>query len=284
MQKTFKEDWLNLILKVSCHFSLNSFFFYTFFAPGSHGDSFHTPPVTPVSDGPAYVPKTLHPTSPQPSSPAPISSPPPVPASSVKKAPSGLNPTPSSPPLDLRPRVKNASNSITADPRAGLILNQVKGQASLGRNGSPPTSTPRGLLSQRKPVTVTPTKSPLSQCSVSPLVGNSSEQNWKERDSGLSHSLLGGGESRSEDLEKLLEECKTTLGITGRHDGATSTAGTCRLQRKKRKEGDACNTFNTFWCSCILPSEILKHLMSEVKTLRSTLQVRPLRKCDGMGN
>lgn len=177
------------------------------------------------------MPKSLHPTSPQPSSPAPISSPPPVPglASSVKKAPSSLAPTPSSPHLDLRPHVKNASNSVTAD-RAGPVLNQVKGQASLGRNGSPPTSTPRSLLSQRKPVAVTPTKSPLSQCSVSPLVGNSSERNW--RDSGLSQSLLGGGESRSEDLEKLLEECKTTLGITGSHDGATSIAGECSLQNK----------------------------------------------------
>lgn len=190
------------------------------------------------------MPKSLNPTSPQPSSPAPISSPPPVPglASSVKKAPGSLTLTPSGPPLDLRPHTKNASNSVTGDPRAGLIHSQVKGQASLGRNGSPPTSTPRGLLSQRKPITVTPTKSPLSQCSISPLVGNSSERNWKERDSGLSQSLLGGGESRSEDLEKLLEECKTTLGITGSQDGATS------------------------------PAEILKHLMTEVKTLKSTLQ------------
>lgn len=202
-------------------------FFVVFFAPGSHADSFFTPPVTPVSDGPPFVSKGLHPTSPQPSSPAPISSPPPVPslASSVKKAPGSLTPTSSSPPLDLRPQTKNASNSVTSDPRAGLIHSQVKGQASLGRHGSPPTSTPRGLLSQRKPVAVTPTKSPLSQCSVSPLVGNSSEQTWKERDSGLSQSLLGVGESRSEDLEKLLEECKMTLGITGSQDGATSTAG-----------------------------------------------------------
>lgn len=190
------------------------------------------------------MPKSFHPTSPQPSSPAPISPPPPVPGptSSVKKAPSSLTPTPSSPPLDLRPHVKNASHSVTGDPRAGLILNQVKGQASLGRNGSPPTSTPRSVISQRKPVTVTPTKSPLSQCSVSPLVGNSYERNWKERDSGLSQSLLGGGESRSGDLEKLLEECKMTLGITGSHDEATSTAGECSLQKK----WDACSTFNIY--------------------------------------
>lgn len=242
------------------------FCFVFFFAPGSHGDSFHTPPVTPVSDGPSLPPRSLHPTSPQPSSPAPVSSPPPVPGltSSVKKAPSGLTSTPSSPPLHSRPHVKNSSNS--GDPRAGLILNQVKGQASSGRNGSPPTSTPRGLLSQRKPVSVTPTKS------VSPLVGSSGERKWKERDSGLSQSLLGGGEGRSEDLEKLLEECKTTLGMTGSHDGATSTAGESSLQ-KKIKTKFALNAPNTD-NSCLCSSEILKHLMSEVRTLKSTLLVR----------
>lgn len=58
-------------------------------------------------------------------------------------------------------------------------------------------------------------------------MSNPAERNWKERDSGLSQSLLGGGESQSqsEDLKKLLEECKTTLGITESQDGDTSTAG-----------------------------------------------------------
>lgn len=43
-------------------------------------------------------------------------------------------------------------------------------------------------------------------------------------------------------MERLLEECRKTLGVTGSKDGATSTAG------------------------------ILKHLLTEVKTLKSTLQ------------
>lgn len=195
-------------------------------APGSHSDSLPTPPVTPASDGPAFTPTALHPSSPQPSSPAPSSSPPPVPAvtPSVKKAPGSLSPNPASPPY-----TKNSSNSLTGEPRAGLVHSQVKGQASLGRNGTPPTSTPRNLLSQRKPGA--PKSLPLSQCSVSPLLGSSSERSWREeRDSGLSGSLLGGGESRGESrgegLEKLLEECKTTLGLSGSQDGATSsTAG-----------------------------------------------------------
>lgn len=114
-----------------------------------------------------------------------------------------------------------------------------------GRNGGPPTSTPRTLVSQGKTAAVSPTKSPSSICSASPVVGSSSGQNWRERDSGLSQSLLPGHdavESRSEELEKLLEECRTTLGISASQDGATNTA------------------------------EILKHLLTEVKSLKSTLQ------------
>ncbi len=60
------------------------------------------------------------------------------------------------------------------------------------------------------------------------MVGSSSGQNWRERDSGLSRSLLPvheAGDSQGEELEKLLEDCRTTLGITAGQDGATNTAG-----------------------------------------------------------
>lgn len=56
----------------------------------------------------------------------------------------------------------------------------------------------------------------------------SSGQNWRERDSGLSQSLLPGHESadgHGEELENLLEECRTTLGITASQDGPTNTTG-----------------------------------------------------------
>lgn len=120
-----------------------------------------------------------------------------------------------------------------------------KGQAALGRNGGPPTSTPRPPAFQGKTVAISPTKSPSSLCSASPVVGSSSGQNWRERDSGLSQSLLPAheaGDGQGEELEKLLEECRTTLGITASQDGAMNTA------------------------------EILKHLLTEVKSLKSTLQ------------
>ncbi|KAG8013590.1 hypothetical protein GBF38_022041, partial [Nibea albiflora] len=208
---------------------------------GVHGDTFHTPPASPQSDGPPYmpgVPQFIHPTSPQPSSAAPASSPPPVPglASSGKKVQSATTPTTSSSPPDWRPNPPPvSSNSFTVATGVSLVHNKpgntlVKGQAALGRNGGPPTSTPR--TPQGKTVSVSPTKSPSSPCSVSPVVGSSSGQSWRERDSGLSQSLLPGhdaGDSQNEELEKLLEECRTTL-------------------------------------------EILKHLLTEVKSLKSTLQ------------
>lgn len=207
---------------------LSFLFVWGFFGLGAHGDSFHTPPVSPQSDGPAFMPQLLHPTSPQPSSAAPVSSPPPVPVliSSGKKPQCSITPTTSSPPPDWRPHPPVSSNSFTSDPGVSLVLNKVKGQAAFGRHGSPPTSTPRTLVSQGKPVAISPTKSPPSQCSASPVVGSSSGLNWRERDSGLSQSLLlGSGDNHGEELEKLLEECKTTLGITASQDGATNTAG-----------------------------------------------------------
>ncbi|KAE8289742.1 Cytospin-A SPECC1-like protein [Larimichthys crocea] len=221
---------------------------------GVHGDTFHTPPASPQNDGPPYmpgVPQFLHPTSPQPSSAAPASSPPPVPglASSVKKVQSITTPTTSSSPPDWRPNPPPvSSNSFTIGTGVGLVHNKpgntlVKGQAPLGRNGGPPTSTPR--TPQGKTVSISPTKSPSSPCSASPVVGSSSGQSWRERDSGLSQSLLPGheaGDSQNEELEKLLEECRTTLGVTVSEDERTNTA------------------------------EILKQLLTEVKSLKSTLQ------------
>lgn len=184
------------------------------------------------------VPQFLHPTSPQPSSAAPASSPPPVPglASSVKKVQSSTTPTTSSSPPDWRPNPPPvSSNSFTIGTGVGLVHNKpgntlVKGQAPLGRNGGPPTSTPR--TPQGKTVSISPTKSPSSPCSASPVVGSSSGQSWRERDSGLSQSLLPGheaGDSQNEELEKLLEECRTTLGVTVSEDERTNTAGKSHL-------------------------------------------------------
>ncbi|XP_029317285.1 cytospin-A isoform X2 [Cottoperca gobio] len=222
---------------------------------GTHGDSFHTPPASPQSDEPDSmpgVPRLLPLTSPQPSPAAPVSSPPPVPVltSSGKKTQSSSTLTSSSPPPDWRPHPPVSLNSSTIGPGVSPLYNKPgstvgKGQPALGRNGGPPTSTPWPLVSKGKTVAISPTKSTSSLCSASPVVGSASGHNWRERDSGLSQSLLPApeaGDNQGEELEKLLGECKTTLGVTASQDGSTNTA------------------------------EILKHLLTEVKSLKSTLQ------------
>ncbi|GLD73090.1 cytospin-A-like protein [Lates japonicus] len=190
---------------------------------GVHGESFHTPPASPQGDVPALMPGVpqLHPTSSQPSLAAPVSPPPPVPfitsigrKSHPSTTTSPTTPSTSSPAPDWRTHPPVSSNSSTTGPGVSPVHNKpgtgtVKGQVTLGRNGGPPTSTPRTPVSQGKTVAVSPTKSPSSLCSASPLVGSSSGQNWRERDSGLSQSLLPGheaGDSHGEELEKLLEE------------------------------------------------------------------------------
>lgn len=83
-------------------------------------------------------------------------------------------------------------------------------------------------MSQGKSVAVSPFKSSTSQCSASTAVVTSLGQNWKERDSGLSQSLLPGHEStdgQGEEVEKLLEECRTALGIAASQDKTLSTTG-----------------------------------------------------------
>uniref|UniRef100_UPI0037E79408 cytospin-A n=1 Tax=Semicossyphus pulcher TaxID=241346 RepID=UPI0037E79408 len=222
---------------------------------GVQGESFHTPPASPQSDEPAFipgVPPLVNPTSPQPSPAAPVSSPPPIPVltPSVKKTHSSNTPTTSCPRPEWKPHPPVRSNSPTIGPAVSPVHNKpgtavFKRQSSLGRNGGPPTSTPRTPVSQGKTVTVSPTKTPSSLCGGSPVVGSSLVKNWRERDSGLSQSLLPAHEptdSQSEELKRLLEECRTTLGITASQDGATNT------------------------------TEILKHLLTEVKGLKGTLQ------------
>ncbi|XP_077945625.1 uncharacterized protein LOC120833098 isoform X2 [Gasterosteus aculeatus] len=207
------------------------------------GDSFHTPPASPQTDGPPSlpgVPSFLQTTPPRPPAGAPVSSPPPVPVppSGGKKAQPSANAT------------TTGSNSFTLGLGVSPLHDKSgstvgKGQDALGRNGGPPTSTPRPLASQGRAVAVGATKGPASPRSASPVVGGSSGPNWKERDSGRSQSLQGGhegGDGQGEALEKLLEECRSTLGITASQDGAKNTA------------------------------EVLKHLLTEVKSLRSTLQ------------
>ncbi|XP_005922435.1 cytospin-A [Haplochromis burtoni] len=217
---------------------------------GAQVDSFHTPPTTPQNDGAVFTTSA-----PQlPSSPTiSVSSLPPVPATTGKKSQHGTPTTPSarSPPPDWKPCPPVSANSSTVSAGINPVNSKPAGavavseKATVGRNGGPPTSTPRIPVTPEKSVPVSPIKSPSSLSSASPVVGSSLGQNWRERDSGLSQSLPQCQEPKdgqSEELEKLLEECKLALGIPASEDGSTNTA------------------------------EILKHLLTEVKSLKSTLE------------
>nr|XP_019940112.1 PREDICTED: cytospin-A-like [Paralichthys olivaceus] len=228
---------------------------------GSHVESFHTPPASPQSDVPPVipaVPQLLNASTPHSPLAAPLSPPPPVPVitSIGKKSqpPSTTTPTTPSkfiPAPNWKPPPPVGSNSSATGPGVSLVHNNkpgaavVKAPAAVGRNGGPPTSTPRTPGSQGKTVLFSPTKNPSSVCGASPVVGSSSGLTWRERDSGLSQSFLLGhesGDGQAEELRKLLEECRTSLGITDSNNRATDT------------------------------EEILRQLLAEVKTLKSTLE------------
>lgn len=184
--------------------------------------------MSPHGDGPALRP--VQPSSPQPSSTAPLTSPPPVPLIREKKAESGIVPSASSPRRDWKPHPPVGSASLSSEPAVTLVHSKAKGQAVFGRNGGPLTSTPRAEVSQEEALAISPSRSPPKSppkssstcCSTSGHGSCSGQgQGGAEGDSGLSRSSLPD----SGELEKLLKECKATLGITASQDLAPSTAG-----------------------------------------------------------
>ncbi|MEQ2203264.1 hypothetical protein XENOCAPTIV_027713 [Xenoophorus captivus] len=221
---------------------------------GATLERFHTPPSSPQSSIP-HLPPT-------PTSPALSPSPAATITCSEKKSQQCSART-SIPPPDWRPPPPVSPNSSVISPVVNPVLKKTgstvegKGQAFSGRNGDLLNSTSRTSGSQVKSVAVSPIKSPSSVCCVPPatssveLVAPQSHQlcgpgGKRERDNSLSESLLPGYEDRdrqSKELAKLLEECRTTLGVTDRQDATTNT------------------------------TEILKQLLTEVKSLKTTLEV-----------
>lgn len=196
-------------------------------------DIFHTPPTSPVSDV-ASVPHLLQPSPPQPSPAVTVLAPVPVLTSTAKKSQPSKTPATHTAPPDWKPPLPVTSNSSVIGPGVSPVQSNPGspaasvGQVAIGRNGGPSTSSPRTPVSPGNSVAVSPTKSPSPQESTSP-VASSSRLSWKERDSGLSQSLLpnneAGGDSRGEEMERLLEECRTTLAITSSQDEPMTTAG-----------------------------------------------------------
>ncbi|XP_017265751.1 cytospin-A [Kryptolebias marmoratus] len=213
---------------------------------GSHLEAFHTPPSSPQSDEPCLVPSVPHL---PPSAAASASSSPPAPGITIswKKSPQSTSSTSSTsiPPPHWSPPPPAIPISSAVVPGVSLVHKKTgRAEASSGRNGGLPLSSTLTSVSQVKSVAVSPVKSPLSVCSDSPA-SSSLEQNRTERDQGLCQSLPPSNDNRdsqSEELVELLEECRTTLGLSANQDGAKNT------------------------------TEILKHLLTEVKSLKTTLQ------------
>ncbi|XP_061700576.1 cytospin-A-like isoform X2 [Syngnathoides biaculeatus] len=216
---------------------------------GNHLDSFHTPPASPQSDEPGFVPgapELLPPTSPK--SPCTILPSPPVSvlaSSAVKRSqPSSAIPSPEwrpPPPRHSsnRSATLSAVSPVSTKPES---TSSAKGHITLGRNEGLSTSPPRSGVAQAKCVPVSPTKIS-STCSSSPAVCSSSGPKWRERDNGPSHSFLP--ESRdvqSEELARLLDEWRATLGTSESQHGPKDVIA------------------------------MLKHLQAEVKNLKSAMQ------------
>ncbi|XP_072220913.1 uncharacterized protein [Leuresthes tenuis] len=237
-------------------------------ATAACGESFHTPPSSPQSDGTGFmssVPKLQS----SPAVPASSSSSAPAVISSGKKSQQRTPVTPSTPipPPVWRPPPPVTSDSSTAGPGVSSVHKKTGstvagiGEASLGRNGSPPNSEPRTSVSQVKSVAVSSIKCPSTESSASSPT-SSLGQNWKERISDLSQSLPPGHEERDshgEELVDLLEECRTTLGITASQDGTPNTTG-------KNATILSTTTNQVFWCKIYLASRTFEYFSFSLDT------------------
>ncbi|KAF6717928.1 Cytospin-A [Oryzias melastigma] len=206
---------------------------------GTHVENFHTPPSSPQSDGVGFCP-----------SPAQLqaSSSPAAPAGTSSGKKSQLSPPVSPrtpiPPPDWSPPPP-ASPRVNPLPKTSGSAFGGRGRSSLGRNGAlPPSSTSRTLPSPVKSVAISPIKSPSSVSTAAPVT-SSVGQSLKERDGGEKQPVAPVPEdtnSQDQELVELLKECVSTLGSSSLQDGTPRT------------------------------KEILKHLLTEVKNLKTTLQ------------
>ncbi|XP_072314397.1 uncharacterized protein [Eucyclogobius newberryi] len=212
-------------------------------ATGPQADSFHTPPGSPKGKSPSLTSSV--PTSTTSASSLSSQLNPHFHTPSGKKAHSvplsspASSPPPPPPPPERKPHSPVQYNTSNAFHRKSGSNAGTKGQITSGRNGTPQTSTPKTPGPQVNSGDLRPTKSPSS-----PVERGSPEKAWKERDSGVSQSppQFQQDVDRQEDVQVLLEECRTTLGVAPDQGGTIST------------------------------TETLRHLLSEVKSLKHSLQ------------
>lgn len=192
---------------------------------------FHTPPTSPLTAEPPTVPKLTPPPSPGGKKPRSDST------------PITNNPPDWKPPTPITPDCSLISPSVSTQLDKAGSPTIPHGQVAAGRNGDLSSSTPKVPPPQGKRAGTSPTSLGSSSSMVS-----LSTQNWKERDSGLSQSLLSGpgsGDNQGE-MERLVEECRTTLGLTDSQDRTAA--------------------------------DVLKHLLTEVHSLRDTKQTERVER------
>ncbi|XP_029531036.2 cytospin-A-like isoform X3 [Oncorhynchus nerka] len=217
-----------------------------FSSKDSHGptgpnlDVFHTPPTSPVT---STLPALTQITPSTPGQPVPATATAPAPALSGKRL---LPSLPVSPGYSVI-----GPGLISLQGKTGSDAAAPERRVVMGRNGGPTCSTPRSPVSQGNSSMISPTKSlpsldsPLfSAGPVSP-----SDHSWKEKDSGLSTSMLEVRRTADNqgELERLVEECRTALGLSPSQYAALSSV-----------------------------VDVLKHLLVERQTL--TVEVQSLRE------
>ncbi|XP_038823432.1 cytospin-A-like [Salvelinus namaycush] len=184
---------------------------------GPNLDVFHTPPTSPVT---STLPALTQITPSTPGQPVPATTPAPAPALSGKRL---LPSLPVSPGYSVI-----GPGFISLQGKTGSDAAAPERRVVMGLNGGPTCSTPRSPVSQGNSSTISPTKSPPSLDSPLFSAGpvSPSEHSWKEKDSGLSTSMLEVHRTADNqgELERLVEECRSALGLSPSQYAALSSA------------------------------------------------------------
>ncbi|XP_041710274.2 cytospin-A-like [Coregonus clupeaformis] len=198
---------------------------------GPNLDVFHTPPTSPVTSTLTALTQ-LTPSTPGQPVPATAPAPAPAPAQSGKRL---LPSLPVSPGYSVI-----GPGFISLQGKTGSDAAAPEGRVVMGLNGGSNCSTPRTPVSQGNSSMISPTKSPPSL--DSPLFSASpvspSEHSWKEKDSGLSQSMLEVHRTADNqgEMERLVEECRTALGLSPSQYAALSSVDVLKLLLVERQE------------------------------------------------
>ncbi|KAJ7988913.1 hypothetical protein DPEC_G00314110 [Dallia pectoralis] len=126
--------------------------------------------------------------------------------------------------------------------RTGKDIAAIPDRVGAGLNGGPSSSTPKTqAVPQGRSLTISPTESPLSLGSPMSSANqvSFSERSCKETDSGLCRSLpegKGAADSRQNEMQRLVEECRTALGLSPGQYAALDNADVLKRLLVERQE------------------------------------------------